>query len=716
VKKSFVALCALILSAAACATSSPAPSSDAAKPPVARKERFTQTVHGDTLADDYHWLRKKGDPEVEGYLKAENDYTAAVMRPTEPLQQALYQELLGHIKETDLSVPSLRDGWYHYSRTEAGKQYPIMCRKKGTLQAPEEITLDLNAMAVGKTFISLGMYGISDDGNLLAYSTDETGFRQFTLEFKDLRTGKNTGEKIPRAGSVIWAKDNKTVLYTVDDPVSKRSHRAYRHVVGQEPKTDVLVFEEKDERFDVALDRSRDRVFWFLGSTSHTQSEWKYLSTADPAGTFKLIEPRSTDLEYDVEHFEGRFVIRANDKGRNFRLVTAPVATPGRSQWKELRAHRDDVFLNGVDVFRSHYVVSTLREGLPRLEIVDWKSGAIQDLTFPEPVYSAFVDSNPEYTTEVLRFSYQSPVTPPSVFDHDLKTRQRQLLKQQEVPHYDASQYAVERLWAPAADGVKIPVTVVHRKAVKNDGKAPLFLSAYGSYGASIPDYFNSSLLPLLDRGAVAAFAHIRGGGELGKKWHDEGRMMKKKNTFTDFISSAEFLAAQGWGARDRIVVEGGSAGGLLMGAVTNLRPDLWKAVIAAVPFVDVMNTMLDESLPLTVSEFEEWGNPKVKADYDYMLTYSPYDNLVAKPYPTILVKSSYNDSQVMYWEPAKYVAKLRSVKTDANPLLLKMNMDPAGHGGKSGRYDRLRETAFDWAFVLWQMGLAGASPTVANR
>jgi oligopeptidase B len=676
-------------------------------PPVAKTIHTENDINGGKLVDNYRWLRDKSNPEVAQYLNAENAYAEGVMKPTAALQQKLYDEMVSHIKETDVNVPYKDGGYFYYSRWEKGKQYQIYARKKANLEAAEEITLDQNELAKGQPFMSLGAYEVSDDGNLLAYSTDNTGFRQYKLRVRDLRTGKDSDVIADRVGSVVWANDNKTLFYTVEDDKTKRQYRLYRHELGAAAGKDDLVYEEKDERFTVNAGKSRSDKYIFLQIGSHTTSEARYLDASDPKGEWKLMVPRQQDVEYYPDHHGDQFLIRTNDKGRTFRLVTTPVSAPGKENWKEMVPTRPDVMLNDIEVFEGFYTLVERENGLPQLTIVNFADGAKQRITYPEPVYTASVQTNREYKTSKLRYAYQSLVTPASVFDYDVEKHTSTLLKQTEVPGgYDPAKYQSERVWATAKDGVKVPVSLVYRKDLKKaDGSNPLYVYAYGSYGIILPVTFGSSRLSLLDRGVVMAFAHIRGGGDMGKPWHDAGRMMNKMNTFTDFIACTEYLVANKYGSRDKIAIEGGSAGGLLMGAVTNLRPDLFKAVVSHVPFVDVMNTMLDASLPLTVGEYEEWGNPNEKPAYDYMVKYSPYDNLKKGAYPAILVKTSFNDSQVMYWEPAKYVAKLRTLKTDKNVLLLKTNM-AAGHGGSSGRYDHLKEIAFDYAFMLTQLGL----------
>jgi oligopeptidase B len=676
-------------------------------PPVAKKVLKTTEINGTKLVDNYYWLREKKNPEVSAYLAAENAYTEAVMKPTEPLQKKLYAEMLSRIKETDVDVPYQEGGYFYYSRTEAGKQYQIRCRKKASLDAPEEIVVDVNALAKGLAFMSLGNYVVSDDGNFLAYTTDNTGFRQYTLAVKDLRTGKILADHAERVGSVAWANDNKTLFYTVEDDISKRQYRFYRHTVGS-AAPDTLVYEEKDERFDVFAGKSRSKAFIFLISGSHTTSEARYILADQPLAEWKILEPRKQDVEYYPDHNGNFFYIRVNDTGRNFRLVKAPITDPRSQNWEEVVPQRSDVMLDDVDFFKNYYVLSERENGLPQLRVADLVTGKSQRIAFPEPAYVSYAQINKEYDTTKFRYGYQSFITPQSIYDYDMAANTSALLKQREVPGgYDRTRYQVEQIYATAFDGVKIPISVVHLKGAKLDGQGPLYLTGYGSYGISYDIGFDSDLFSLVDRGVVAAVAHIRGGGEMGKAWHDDGRMMHKKNTFTDFVVSAEFLVAQGYGSKDRLVIEGASAGGLLMGAVLNMRPDLFHAALVGVPFVDVMNTMLDETLPLTIGEFEEWGNPKQQPAFDYMLSYSPYDNVTAKAYPNMLVRTSFNDSQVMYWEPAKYVAKMRALRTDHNTLIFKVNMNPAGHGGASGRYDRLKDTAFNFAYFLTQMGIS---------
>jgi oligopeptidase B len=704
------------------ATSSITPDSErtgAPQPPVARRHPVEHVIHGDRRIDDYAWLRDKNDPAVLAYLNAENDYTNAVLRDTEPFQEKLYQEMLGRILQTDLSVPYRLRGYLYFTRTEEGKQYPVHCRKRDAENAPEELLLDLNALAEGHSFLSLGAFAVSDDNSLFAYALDTTGFRQYTLHVKDLRIGETLAIRVERVTSAAWAADNRTLFYTVEDETTKRSYRLYRHVPGTND-SDALLYEEHDERFRIDIERTRSGAFLLLTIASHTTSEVRFLSAAQPDAGFRVIAAREDNHEYYADHHSGSpgdasggiFYIRTNSGGRTFRLVTAAVSDPHPDSWEEVVANRPEVMLASAQAFASHLVLLEREGGLPHLALGGLtkapgeKSVSVHRIEFSEPVYNASLGANPEFVTDHLRFQYESFITPRSVFDYDLRSGEQILRKQQPVlGGYDPTQYLSERLLAQAPDGTTVPLSVVYRRDTPRDDSAPLLLYGYGSYGISVPVGFNSNRLSLLDRGVIYAIAHVRGGGELGKPWHDAGRMHKKRNTFSDFIAAAERLIELRYTSPDRLIIEGGSAGGLLMGAVANLRPDIFRMVISHVPFVDVLNTMLDASLPLTVGEYEEWGDPRKAHDYFYMKGYCPYTNLERKAYPTMLVKTSLNDSQVMYWEPAKYVAKLRTLKTDANPLLLKINMG-AGHGGASGRYDYLREIALDYAFLLRQLGI----------
>ena len=672
-------------------------------PPVARREPHEAVVHGDRRVDEYGWMREKSSPEVLAYLQAENEYSDAVMAPTARLREKLYAEILARIKQTDLTVPARQGNYWYYTRTQQGKQYNIWCRREGSEDGPEEVLLDGNALAEGHEFFALGGYDVSDSGGLLAYTTDFTGFREYTLRVKDLSSGRQLPDTIEHVTSQTWAADGRTLFYTVEDD-AKRSYRLYRHRLGD--AEDTLLFEEKDERFRVTVGRCRSRAFIFLESSSHTASEWRFLAADTPDGEWRMVAARQPDQEYDVDHHGDRLYVRSNRTGRNFALFSVPVADPRPENWTEVIPHRPEVMLWGMDFFAGHSVVYEREEGLPRMRVTDLGTGEWHRIEFPEPAYSAMPGENFEFETETLRFVYESLVTPRSIYDYNLRTRERRLRKQTEVlGGYDPSKYVTERLAAVAADGTRIPISIVYRRGRARDGAGPMLLVGYGSYGYALPVIFASNRVSLLDRGFAVALAHVRGGGEMGKSWHDQGRMLKKRNTFTDFVAAADYLVAEKYAGRERLVIHGGSAGGLLVGAVLNMRPDVCRAALLYVPFVDVINSMMDSSLPLTVGEFEEWGNPQNAEEYAYMRTYCPYTNLAAHAYPAMLLRTSLNDSQVMYWEPAKYTARLRTLKTDAKPLLLKVNL-AAGHGGASGRYDALREVSYDYAFLLRECGI----------
>ncbi len=674
-------------------------------PPVANRVEHQEVRHDATVVDNYFWLREKSNPETIKYLEAENVYTEAMTKDLKPFEDALYKEMLGRIKQTDLSVPVQRGDYFYYSRTEEGQQYPIQCRKKGSLEAKEEVLLDLNELAKGHKFVGLGAFVVSDDQNLLAYTTDYVGFRQFSLHVKDLRTGEVLPDTTERVDSVQWAADNRTLFLTTEDAVTKRSDHLWRHKLGDQAFEPV--YHEEDELFTIRISKTRDKKYLLLHLNSTDTSEVRYLRADQPNANLTVFLPREKKHRYDVDHREDLFYIRTNKGAKNFQIVTAPENDLSPAHWKVFIPHSDDVLIEGIDLFSTFAVALEKSQALNRMRLYNFKSAHWESIPFPEPVYAASPGGTPDYDSNTYRYSYQSFITPPSVYDYDTRTGKSKLLKQEEVlGGYDPSQYISERQWAVARDGVRVPLSIVYKKGFKRDGEGPLFLYAYGSYGFGMSATFSSSRLSLLDRGMAYVVAHIRGGDEMGEKWHDDGMLMKKKNTFYDFIDSAEYLIKENWTSKDRLVIEGGSAGGLLMGAVVNFRPDLFRAVHAAVPFVDVMNTMMDASLPLTVGEYLEWGNPNEKAAYDYMKTYSPYDNLEKRNYPAILVTTSLNDSQVMYWEPAKYVARLRTVKTDSNVLLLKTRMIPAGHGGASGRYDRLKDQAFEYAWMMTQVGI----------
>lgn len=678
---------------------------ETAKPPAAKKIPVKATLHGDERVDDYGWLRDKKNPETIAYLDAENAYADAVMKPTAELQRTLYAEMLGRIRQTDVQVPYRKGGWLYYMRTVEGKQYPIYARKKSA-DGAEQILLDVNALAEGKKFMSIGAFAVSDDGNLLAYSTDDNGYRQYTLWVKDLRTGTVTAKLAERVGSVEWAKDNKTLFYSTEND-AKRQNRVFRHVLGTTAHP--LVFEEKDELYDVWVDRSRSGDWIFIIADSKTTNEVRLVDAAKPQAAPVVMVPRKTDHKYYPDHRGDRFYIMTNDAGINYRVVTAPVTDFAQKNWKELVPYRKPVRIEAIDLFRNHMVVRLREGGLSQLEIHDLRETApkVHRVSFPEPAYAVLPNANAEFDTNLFRYTYQSFITPSSVYDYDLDSRKQTLLKRTEVlGGYDPAKYKVERFFVTAADGARIPVAMVYRKDIDPRKNNPLLLYAYGSYGSSTQDGFNSNRFSLIDRGMIYAIAHIRGGGEMGKEWHEQGRMMAKKNTFTDFIAVAEHLVKEGYTSKEKLAISGGSAGGLLMGAVLNMRPDLFKAAMVYVPFVDVMNTMLDATLPLTTQEYIEWGNPNEKEAYFYMKSYDPYSNIGKKAYPNILVRTALNDSQVGYWEAAKWVAKLRAHKTDENNLILRVNMG-AGHGGASGRYDKLREDAHDYAWLLATLGIA---------
>ncbi len=704
-------------------------------PPIARRDPTSTTLHGVTLHDDFRWMRDKSSPELFAYLEAENAYTAAVMAPTAELRTKLYDEMLSHIQETDESVPYRLGDWFYSTRTVEGSQYPIHCRRAAASSdlnsafdpsQPEQIILDVNALAEGKPFMDVGAMAVSPDGNLLAYTTDSTGFRQYTLHLRDLTTLADLPDTAQRVGSLAWAADSRTLFYSTEDETTKRQDRILRHALGTTAAEDNLVFHEEDDRFNLGVSRTRDGLYLMIESGSHTTNEFRFLPADDPTADLRLIAPRVDEQEYYPDHRDGLFTIRSNDAGKNFRVVTAPVATPGRDHWQELVPLDPDFPLEDFDLFQCFAVASRRKLGLPTLEVLrftpDNQLEAPVEIAFPEPTYSAAAHVNRIFSTDVFRYSYQSLVSPPSVYEYNvaradsaLPIDQSRLLKQQQVPGgFNPAHYASERLWITASDGTLVPISIVYRRdRFRRIAVNPLYVYGYGSYGYPLPVGFSPTRLSLLDRGVVMAYAHIRGGGEMGDAWHDAGKMSLKSNTFTDFIAAAEQLVMRGYGNANKVAIEGGSAGGLLMGAVVNLaaasgKPNLFRVVLSHVPFVDVMNTMLDASLPLTVAEYEEWGNPNEPEAFARMLSYSPYDNLDAhkdKPIPAMLVKTSLNDSQVMFWEPAKYVAKLRTIKSDTTPLLLHINMD-AGHGGASGRYDYLKEIAFDYAFLLTQLGI----------
>jgi oligopeptidase B len=679
---------------------------DLPPPPVARMVPRTDTLHGDVRVDNYFWLRDRQNPEVIAYLEAENRYADTAMAATRQLQETLYQEILGRLRQTDLSVPDRIGPYFYYSRTEEGKQYPIWVRRRGSMQAPEEVIFDQNQMAEGKRYYTLGAFSISPDHSRLAFSVDTSGSEHFTLMVKNLETGEILADRIEDVASgATWAGDNRHLFYTRMD-ASQRPDRVFRHALGTASSADVQVYHEPDVLFRASVSRTKDHRWIIVSSGSFTTSEAYVIPAGRPTEPLRLVAPRQDGVLYSVSHQDDRFLIRTNaDGANNFKLMWAPESDPSRAAWRELVPQRDSVLLEGFDVFEDHLVMYERGNALRMIRIRNIRTNDEHTVEFAEPVYAAGPGSNPEYDTHMLRFGFQSMVTPSSVYDYDMNTRQRELKKQTEVIGYDPSLYATERTWARAGDGTMVPVSLVYRKPMVRDGSRPMLLYAYGSYGSSTDPTFSSANLSLLDRGVVFAIAHIRGGQEMGRWWYDQGKMLNKKNTFTDFIATAEHLVNERWTSRERLAIRGGSAGGLLMGVVANMRPDLFRVVVADVPFVDVINTMADASIPLTTGEWVQWGNPANETEYRYMLSYSPYDNVERKAYPTMLVTTGLNDPRVAYWEPAKWVAKMRTMKTDDNLLVLRTNMG-AGHGGSSGRYDALRETAFRYAFILHQLGI----------
>jgi oligopeptidase B len=687
------------------------PKMDSAQPPVAPVVPHCEIVHQEFRSDHYFWLRDRNDPKVMAYLEAENRYTASVMRHTEALQEQLYQEMRGRIKESDLSVPEALDEYLYYTRTQAGGQYPIFCRRR-RCAGEEEILLDQNPLAAGHCYFRLGAMEVSPDHKLLAYTVDTSGAEEFTVYVKDLSSGELFPEVIPgTAAGMAWANDGHTLFYSVLDR-AHRPCRLYRHVIGTNPGEDELVYFEPDPSFFLEISRTRSRAYLLLDISSHSTSEVRFLSADHPDETLRVVQPRNPGVEYTVSHHNDLFYITTNHGAPNFRLVQAPVSTPGREHWTPVLPYRPEIKVDGTDAFSDHLVVYERASGLRQVRVLELTSGQEHLIALPEPVYTLRAHRNPEFDTATLRFTYTSLVTPSSVVDYGLATGTWAIRKQMEVlGGYDPSLYRSERLLANAPDGTAVPISLVYRLPLELDGNRPLLLNGYGAYGLSYDPAFSSNTLSLLDRGFVVAIAHVRGGEEMGRAWYEAGRLRRKRSSFTDFIAVAEHLIASGYTARNRLVINGGSAGGLLMGAVTNMRPDLFHAVVAEVPFVDVVNTMLDASLPLTVIEYDEWGNPNDRAAYEYIRSYSPYDNVEPKEYPHILVTAGLNDPRVAYWEPAKWTAKLRAKKTDRNRLLLRTNMG-AGHGGASGRYDSLREVAFKYAFLLDVLGLSQAAFT----
>jgi len=675
-------------------------------PPVAAVIPKIDTLHGDVRVDNYFWLRERGNPEVIKYLEAENEYTNSIMKHTTEFQKKLYKEMLSRIKETDLTVPERLDDYYYYTRTEEGKQYQIYCRKKGTLEAKEEIILDQNILAQGYKYFDIGAITISPNHKLLAYSVDTLGSEKFTLYIKNLETGTLFDERISNTGySLAWANDNKTLFYTLLDE-QKRPYKLYRHTLGTATTEDIFVYHEKDEAFFLSIARTKSKKYLIMDVETHTTTEAYYLDADTPHGIFRLIHPRQHEMEYYVDHYDSKFFVLTNKNAKNFKLMEVSVNNPSKDNWKELIPHRDEIKIDGIDVFKNHLVIYEREKGLEKIRIINLNSNETHYVEFPEPVYTFWTGRNMHYDSNLLRFTYTSLITPRSVFDYDMNKETRELKKQYEVlGGYNPSLYQSERIFAAASDSTMIPISLVYRKDSYEDGSNPLFLVGYGAYGSSYDPYFSTNRLSLLDRGFIYAIAHVRGGGEMGRYWYEQGKLLKKKNTFTDFITCAEHLINEGYTSTDGLVISGGSAGGLLIGAVINMRPGLFKIAVTSVPFVDLINTILDPTLPLTVLEYEEWGNPNNEEYYKYMNSYSPYDNVTTQDYPHLLITASLNDTRVMYWEAAKWTAKLRALKTNNNLLLLKMDMG-AGHLGASGRYDYLKDIAFEFTFIFDVLGI----------
>lgn len=671
------------------------------KPPVAQVKPHEMTLFGDSRVDNYYWLKERGSTAVLDYLKAENAYTTDIMRPTEELQEVLFNEMKGRIKETDLSVPVKMDQYYYYTRTEEGRQYDIHCRRLDSLEAPEEVLLDENVLAEGQDYFNIGEFEVSPDHRLLAYSVDLTGGEQYTIFFKDLETGTLYPEQIPDTYySLEWANDSRTIFYTTIDE-AMRPDKLFRHTIGTNPSEDVLVYHETDDSYFLRIAKSKSQAYLFLELGSQVTTEIHFLAAAAPQDSFRVIHPRQYRMEYSVVHHDQRFFILTNDDALNFKLMETAVTAPEKANWTEVIGHQDNVKLDQIDIFKDFLIVVERDFGLRRILVHNLSVNNQYFIEFPEATYKIDLDENPDFNSNLLRFTYSSFITPNSVYDYNLVTRERELKKQDEIlGGYDPADYETARIFATAEDGREIPISIVYRTGMIRNGENPVYLYGYGSYGSNTDPKFKSYRFSLIDRGFIYAIAHIRGSSYLGRGWYEDGKLLNKQNTFTDFISCAEYLVEKKYTSPEQLTAVGGSAGGLLVGAVVNIRPELFNVVIADVPFVDAVTTMLDESIPLTVIEFDEWGNPKDEESYWYMKGYSPYDNVEAKEYPNLLITAGLNDPRVQYWEPAKWAAKLRATKTDNNRLLLKTNMG-AGHHGASGRFDYLKEIAFEYAFIL---------------
>ena len=675
-------------------------------PPEAKRIVKVLTEHGNIRKDNYFWLNESDNPKVLEYLKAENNYTDEMLRHTQALQEKLYNEIIGRIKQDDASVPFMDNGYFYYTRYEDGKEFPVYCRKKGSIDAPEEILLNVNEMAKGHKFLNVTGLSMSVNNKFLSYGVDTLGRRKYYIFIKNLETGETYKDKIPNTtGYAVWANDNKTLFYTRKDR-ALRAYKIFRHKLGDSSSDDKEIYHEKDKSFSTTVYKTKSYKFLVMGSFSIISSEYRILNADNPDGNFRIFQQREKDIEYYIDHYEDIFYIKTNLKAKNFRLMKTPIDKTTKENWQEIIPNRKDVLLEEMEIFNDYLVLQEKKNGLNQLRIIGLKDRSDHYLDFGEAAYSTSIDRNPEFNTEKLRYSYSSLIAPRSIIDYNMRTGEKIILKQDEVlGGYNKDDYVVERLYATADDKTKIPVSIVYKKGIRKDGTSPLLIYGYGSYAISTEPVFSSTRLSLLNRGFIYAMAHIRGGQEMGRSWYEEGKLLKKKNTFTDFINCAEFLIKEKYTSKEKLCIIGASAGGLLMGVVVNMRPDLFKAVVANVPFVDVITTMLDESIPLTTGEFDEWGNPKFKEYYDYMLSYSPYDNIAQQNYPAMIVITGLHDSQVQYWEPAKWVAKLREMKTGNNILLLKTNMQ-AGHGGASGRFEKFREIAVEYTFLLDQLNI----------
>ena len=682
------------------------PTKTMAIPPIAEKIPKKLNMHNHTRIDNYYWLNQRENPKVIDYLKAENNYLDTMLAHTNNFQLSLFDEIVGRIKQTDESVPYKDNGFFYYTRFEVGKEYPIYCRKEGKMDAKEEIMLNVNEMAEGYDFYQVAGLSVSPNNLYLSYGVDTLSRRKYDIFIKDLKSGKIFDDKIQNTtGRASWANDNVSLFYQLKDE-TLRSYIIMKHKFGEDSSNDFEVYHEKDPTFSTYIYTTKSNKYLVISSRSTLSNEYRFLDANNPEGEFKVFHPRESKLEYSINHYGNKFYIVTNWNAKNFKLMETLVDATSKENWKDLIPHRENVLLEGIEIFKDYLVINERENGLTKLRVIKWEDNSEHYIDFGEQTYTAYISTNREFDTEILRYGYSSLTTPNSTYDYNLSTKEKTLLKQQEVVgEFDPNNYHTERLYATADDGKEIPISLVYKKGLEKDGSNPLLLYGYGSYGASQDPYFSSVRLSLLNRGFIYAIAHVRGGQELGRDWYEDGKLMNKKNTFTDFIACGEYLVSQKFTNSEEMFAMGGSAGGLLVGAVSNMAPDLFKGIIAAVPFVDVVTTMLDETIPLTTSEYDEWGNPNDKQYYEYMLSYSPYDNIDKRDYPALLVTTGLHDSQVQYWEPAKWVAKLRDMKTDDNLLLLKTSFE-SGHGGKSGRFERYRETALEYAFLFDQLGI----------